>query len=67
MEDLIKLYHKVASLSASCRMTSKEREDFYKLNNIFNEVSGRRAKYSVCNKTSFLKRVKEFIDNAKNS
>jgi len=48
-------------------MTSKEREDFYKLNNIFNEVSGRRAKYSVCNKTSFLKRVKEFIDNAKNS
>ncbi len=67
MEGLIKLYHKVASLSASCRMTSKEREDFYKLNNIFNELSGRRAKYSVCNKTSFLKRVKEFIDNAENS
>ena len=66
MEELIKLYHKVAGLSVSCRMNNEQRIDYYELNNLFNEISGCRAKYSICNKSSFLKRVKTFID-AKNS
>ena len=62
MQELIKQYHLVASFEASCRMNTDQRKEYEKLNVLFNELSGRRAKYSVCNRNSFLQRVKSFID-----
>jgi len=61
MEELINAYHSVTSFDASCRMTTEQQREFSSLNRLYNQETGSRNRYSICNKQSLIKKVELYL------
>ena len=61
-EELKNLFMLVASYNASCRMDKNQTIEYFKLNRVFNNLSGQRLNYSVCARDKLLARVENYIN-----
>jgi len=62
MSELERLYITVKGFKSSCRMSLEEQKIYTELNEEYKKVSGARVTHSICNKESFLRKVKAVID-----
>ena len=62
MSELERLYNTVKGFNTSCRMSLEQQKIYTQLNEEYKSVTGARVTHSICNKDSFLKKVKSVID-----
>ena len=62
MDSFKELFHKVRSVTASCRMNKDEISDFETLNKEYNALTGSRTIHSICSKKTLLNKVETYID-----
>jgi hypothetical protein len=56
----------VGGFEASCRMNADQQKLYTELNEEYKKVTGARVTHSICNKVSFLNKVKAVIDAENN-
>ena len=61
MEELINLFHAVASFEASCNMNPTQRELYERLNKAYQTATKTNFNYSVCRKRLLLRKTEALL------
>lgn len=61
MEELINLYHAVASFEASCGMNNEQQKQYFELNKVYNRLTKQHFNYSICRKKQLISKVELYL------